>query len=228
MKKLIIIILLLAINSCNSQTKKTYLLNNNEKEICNKMNLDSTIIKELRHYNTNSIEIFHYSHSKMYSEGKVIELNPKKMNGLIFKETNRKSKPLVLKLKSKLKKVGYTIFLLEEHFNINNQKDIIAIVKTMDKYQILTQLETNGYNYDIDPKELQKIITKFDEKYDLELIGAAGDWCEFIINKKPDNWMSFAEEVYKICPDVVDQGTGTVKELAKEMKRSNRLYFWWD
>jgi hypothetical protein len=39
---------------------------------------------------------------------------------------------------------------------------------------------------------------------------------------------TLAEEIYSMCPDVVDQGTGTVEELAREMKESKLLYFWWD
>jgi hypothetical protein len=42
------------------------------------------------------------------------------------------------------------------------------------------------------------------------------------------DWMILAKEAYKVCPDIVDQGTRTVAKLAQEMKRTKRLYFWWD
>lgn len=72
------------------------------------------------------------------------------------------------------------------------------------------------------------IIKDFDKKYSLELIGASGDWCEFIIHNEPGSWNEFAKEVYTVCPDVVDQGAGDIEKLANEMKRTRRLYFWWD
>jgi hypothetical protein len=92
----------------------------------------------------------------------------------------------------------------------------------------LKQVETDGINYDITNDSLIKIVKKFDEKYSLELIGASGDWCDFYVNSEPKDWNEFAKEVYKVCPDVVDQGAGTVEALADEMKKTKRLYFWWD
>jgi hypothetical protein len=104
----------------------------------------------------------------------------------------------------------------------------MAILNTTDKFEILRQIKTDGINYDIDNDSLVKLIRIFDDKYSLDLIGAGGDWCQFTIQKKPDDWMKIAKEAYAVCPDIVDQGTGTVEELANEMKRTNRLYFWWD
>ena len=93
---------------------------------------------------------------------------------------------------------------------------------------MLKQIATDGINWDITNDSLISIIKTFDKKYSLELIGASGDWCEFIIHKEPKSWTRFAKEVYKVCPDVVDQGAGTVQALADEMQRTKRLYFWWD
>jgi hypothetical protein len=43
--------------------------------------------------------------------------------------------------------------------------------------------------------------------------------------KKP---AALAKRMYDFCPDIVDQGVGDVKELAAELKRTGKLYFWWD
>jgi hypothetical protein len=34
--------------------------------------------------------------------------------------------------------------------------------------------------------------------------------------------------MYEFCPDIVDQGVGTVARLAQELSKSRKLYFWWD
>jgi len=34
--------------------------------------------------------------------------------------------------------------------------------------------------------------------------------------------------MYEFCPDIVDQGCGDVQTLAKDLKKTQRLYFWWD
>ncbi|MBP6127765.1 DUF4253 domain-containing protein [Flavobacterium sp.] len=164
----------------------------------------------------------------MYVDGKESEIDPIYLKGLVFGEKNSKSYELVFNLMDGFRKKGYTIFLLENNFNIDNQLDNIGVLKTTDKYSILKQIGTNGINYDIDNDSLINIIKRFEKKYSLELIGASGDWCEFVINSEPKDWTKFAKEVYKVCPDVVDQGTGTIEALSNEMKNTKRLYLWWD
>jgi hypothetical protein len=214
---------------CNSQpVAKGYILTHDEKTICDTLLIDTTIVKEIRQFNVNKIDPFHYSLSKIITKDSEIEAEPIFLKGLVFSETNSKSYDLVFSLKDKFKEKGYSIFLLENNFNIDNKLDNIGILKTTDKYTVLKQIGTDGINYDITNDSLLSIIKSFDEKYSLELIGASGDWCEFIIHKEPENWTQFAKEVYKACPDAVDQGAGTVEALADEMKKTKRLYFWWD
>lgn len=215
--------------SCNaSTTPKRYFLTEREQRICDSLQLDSTIITDIRNFNGSKIAPFHYSLSKIITKHSEIEADPIFLNGLVFTETNEKSYDLVLSLKDKFKSKGYSIFLLENNFNINNKPDCLGVLKTTDKYEVLNQIATDGINYDITNDSLISIIKTFDKQYSLELIGASGDWCEFIIHNEPQSWMKFAEEVYKVCPDIVDQGTGTVEALADEMKETKRLYFWWD
>jgi len=214
---------------CKSQpVANNYLLTSDEKTICDTLQIDTSIIKDIRQFNTNKVEPFHYSLGKFITKDGEIESDPIFLKGLVFMEKNAKSYDLVFSLKDKFKEKGYSIFLLENNFNINNKLDNIGILKTTDKYTILKQVATDGINWDITNDSLISIIKTFDKKYSLELIGASGDWCEFIIHKDPKSWTQFANEVYKVCPDVVEQGAGTVQALADEMKKTKRLYFWWD
>jgi hypothetical protein len=213
---------------CNFNIVQNYKLTDSERKICDSLQIDSTIVQDIRKFNTKKIEPFHYSLSKMIKDGQETELNPIHLNGLVISEQNSKSYNLVFNLKDDFKKKGYTIFLLENNFDINKKLDYIGVLKTVDKYTVLKQIATDGINYNITNDSLIKIIKQFDRKYSLELVGASGDWCEFVIHTVPTDWDVFAKEVYKICPDVVDQGTGKVEALADEMKKTMRLYFWWD
>ena len=196
--------------------------------MCDSLQFDRTIIKHIREYNSNKIEPFHYSLSKMITKDAEIEVDPIRLKGLVFTEENAKSYRTVFALKEMFRNKGYSIFLLENNFNIGNKPDYIGVLKTIDKFTILKQIATDGINYGITNDSLISIIRNFDKKYSLELIGASGDWCEFIVHNEPKSWIQFAKEVYKVCPDVVDQGAGTIQALAEEMKRTKRLYFWWD
>ena len=214
---------------CKSQTKaEDYTLTSKEKNICATLQIDTSIIKDIRQFNKNEVEPFHYSLGKLITKDGETESDPIFLKGLVISESNLKSYDLVFSLKDNFKQKGYSIFVLENNFNLSNKLDNIGILKTTDKYTILKQIATDGINWDITNDSLLTIIKTFDKKYSLELICASGDWCEFIIHNEPKNWLEFASEVYKVCPDVVDQGAGTVQLLAEEMKRTKRLYFWWD
>lgn len=230
MQKIIIpfITVLVLVAGCKTQPAANYTLNSSEKAICDSLQIDTTIIKDIRKYNTSNIEPFHYSLSTIIDKDSEREADPIFLKGLVFTEKNAASYPLVFKLRDFFRAKGYTIFLLDNNFNIGHKPDKIGVLKTTDKYEVLKLVSTDAINYDITNDSLLKIIKTFDKKYSLELIGAAGDWCEFIIHNEPKDWTAFAKEVYKVCPDVVDQGTGSVEALATEMKKNKRLYFWWD
>lgn len=233
MKQKNLLILFLSILSfivgCNLKTtSQSYNLTESEKKICDTLQIDTTIIQDIRVHNHQKIEPFHYSLSKIYIAGEMKESEPMYLRGLVFTEQNAKSYDLVFTLKDIFKNKGYSIFLLENNFNIDNKPDNIGVLKTTDKYTVLKQIATDGINYNITNDSLITIIKQFDKKYSLELIGASGDWCEFIVHNETINWMGLAKEVYKVCPDVVDQGTGTIEALAEEIQINKRLYFWWD
>jgi hypothetical protein len=71
-------------------------------------------------------------------------------------------------------------------------------------------------------------VKKWDERYGLDIQAAGHDWMEARFKRPPPDMDIFASEVHKFCPDVVDQGTGSVQELAREMKQINGVYLWWD
>lgn len=215
---------------CSSQSAvSNYTLTPQEKHWCDSLKIDSSIIAGVREYTNAPIEPFHYSLSKLIkSDGTEQELDPIHAQGFVFDAPYQQSDDIVLNLQQQLTTKGYSIFVLDRGFGINNKPDNIGVLKTADKYEVLRQIKTDGINWDIDNDSLITIIKDFDKKYALDLVGASGDWCEFTIRKEPENWLTFAGEVNKVCPDVVDQGTGTVEALADEMKRTKRLYLWWD
>ena len=225
------LLLLIITYSCRSESgsdQNQYILTTEEKKICSNIGFDSSIIKDIRQYNFSKIEQFHYSLGKSIEKDTVFEEDPIILKGLVFSEHNSRPYETVLNLKTGLIQKGFYVFLLETNYDLKNGGDRIAVLKTTDKYDVLRQVATDGINYGITNDSLLTIIKNFDSKYSLELIGASGDWCEFIIHKEPNDWNKFAEDVYSICPDAVDQGAGSISKLAETIKTTKRLYLWWD
>lgn len=204
------------------------MLSNAERKLCDSLQIDTALIGAIRSRNSNEIRPFQYSLSKIFENGVMRYDDPIFRPGLVFPEQNAKSYPLVFALKDSFKKKGYRIFVLENNFDIGKEPDRIGVLKTADQFEVLKQVGTDGINYGITNDSLVAIMRKFDRKYWLDLVGASGDWCEFMIQSEPGSWLEFAKEVYAVCPDVVDQGTETVEALAEHLQASKRLYFWWD
>lgn len=45
---------------------------------------------------------------------------------------------------------------------------------------------------------------------------------------KREEAMAVANELYRYCPDIVDQGTGTLSALAADMVMGRWWNLWWD
>lgn len=226
MRNIILLLISILIVRCGVQPFKKV---EAEKRLCDSLKIDPSIMQGLRQYSYAEVELFHYSFSRQINEdGSETELEPFYLPGLVFKETAVKAEHLLEKLHDNFMAKGYTLFIIDKNFGIDDKPDVMAILKTTDKYEILSKIQTNGINYDIDTDSLLQIIKVLDTKYSLNLVGASGDWCEFKIEKEPTDWLTFANEAYTFCPDIVDQGTGSVEELAEEMKKQKRIFLWWD
>jgi hypothetical protein len=122
---------------------------------------------------------------------------------------------------------GYIVFVNDQKF-VGGRRDVIAVMKAPDMFTVIEAVGTNGWNYDISPAAVIQRVRAWHERYGLILTGAGFDWMEADFVRQPAEMRAFAAEVYKFCPDVVDQGTETVDALANEMHRTNSVYLWWD
>ena len=123
---------------------------------------------------------------------------------------------------------GYFAFVSERNFGFGGEGDWVSVMKAADPYEVILAMGTNGWNYDISPAMVASRLKEWDERFGLVFRGIGFDWLEAEFKTPPADMQAFAEEVYKFCPDVVDQGTDTVEALAREMKSENMVYLWWD
>lgn len=129
-------------------------------------------------------------------------------------------------LRSVLDDSQYSAYLLDQGFGFG--PDSIAILANTDPWFYLKTVKTNGVNYDIGHDQVIQRLKEWDTLYGLRLNGAGMDWLHAGFERPPQNWASFADEVYEFCPDVVDQGTGSVESLAEALEEMRGVYLWWD
>lgn len=230
MRTLGLFLLLVVCLSCESKKEgEGSSLTERENLLCDSMRFDRSILSEIRKFTPAAVEAFHYS---LYTEGDSLgeerELAPIYMPGFVFEETEINTEKVLEELHDPLKAKGYYLFVLERNYGIAGQKDMMAILKTTDQFEVLKHIETNGINYDIDNDSVVSIMRDLDKKYQFDLIGANGEWCEFTIKSEDVDWKKLAEDAYRVCPDLIDQGEGSLEDLVTSMQQTKRLYFWWD
>lgn len=147
--------------------------------------------------------------------------------GVTVEVSPDRSQDVVRALRGRLPS-GYVAFVREQSFGIAGKPDLVAAMQAADMYAVIASVGTNGWNYDIGPEQIIERLRDWDHRYGLTLIGAGFDWLGAEFVHPPADMSAFAAEVYRFCPDVVDQGTETVQALAEEMRRTNSVYLWWD
>ena len=226
-KFIVIISLLLSLIACEKGIqKKEVTLEKSETALAETLGFDKEILLEVKSYAHVPLSQLTTVFSEYLPETKKIEQTITRHSGITFSTDQKRARQIIRQLKDSLKAKGYRIFLSEMHFGYS--PDQVAIIKTRDQFDILRVKQTDAANYGLDNNAVITQLKKWHELYPFEITGADLDWVEAEFIQQPKDMLQFAKEVYKFCPDVVEQGTETVERLAREMKNSNTLYLWWD
>lgn len=105
--------------------------------------------------------------------------------------------------------------------------DALLVLPTTDDLKAVDAAGTDGVNWDISHAQVQRWLGDLMRTHPFVVTGAGIDFVEGRFLEPPADARSLAQKMYRFCPDIVDQGTGTVAALAKELERGS-LYLWWD
>jgi len=104
-------------------------------------------------------------------------------------------------------------------------------IKAKDNAELFATLEFGGWN-DCPYPDVQTAVWQYwENKYGAKVIAAGGDTIEAYIERPPttqEDAMTLALEHYLFCSDVVDQGVGSLSELAGSLIDGQFWFFWWD
>jgi hypothetical protein len=146
--------------------------------------------------------------------------------GIAISVPEDKTDHILSSLRQKLHPLKYMAFVVE--MNEGLKIDKIGILKGTDQYDILRIMYTDGDEYDISNQDVINRLKDWEVHSPFDIIGADSDWVEIEFKILPKDLNTFAEEVYDFCPDTVDQGPGSIAELAKEIQKTKKLFLWWD
>jgi hypothetical protein len=140
------------------------------------------------------------------------------------------ARSLVFALRTQLRSgfvafVGTTQWLGDER---HEGKAEVVLARGESQFDILRLARTDACNYDMGTEDLTKKLQAWHHSYGIDVFHAETDTVEFTLENTPADLQAFANEVYEFCPDIVDQGMGSVDVLKQAIETSHHIYLWWD
>ncbi|MCA9794439.1 MAG: ankyrin repeat domain-containing protein, partial [Candidatus Eremiobacteraeota bacterium] len=104
----------------------------------------------------------------------------------------------------------------------------LLVLPGKDPLRALAVMQTDGVNHDVGSGNLIDWLEELRARHPFRLLGVNYDTVTGRFLKPIDDPHALAEEFYRWCPDIVEQGCETIEELARQLKTSGQLYLWWD
>jgi hypothetical protein len=93
---------------------------------------------------------------------------------------------------------------------------------------IVRHARTDACNYDLSTEDLIERLSKYHASMGIDIIQAETDTIDFKILKLPSDLKALSEDLYEFCPDLVEQGCGSLDALAGQIKKEGSVCLWWD
>src|SRR5262245_28482135 len=107
----------------------------------------------------------------------------------------------------------------------------LSKIPTTNSWELPAYLRFGGWNACPQPEEHVAIARDWHARYGAEIATMSFDTIEFQVQRPPtdlDSSEQLAIEQYLYCGDIVDQGVGSIRNLAATLLEGKVWYFWWD
>jgi len=112
-----------------------------------------------------------------------------------------------------------------------HERVVVGLVPANHSWEVPVMLSFGGWNDCPEAKDQVAVLRYWNEIYGAELVGLSGDVMEMEAARTPstkEEALKLAHEQYWFCYDIVEQGVGTIENLAGGLGESRIWYFWWD
>lgn len=107
----------------------------------------------------------------------------------------------------------------------------IVIVPAEFSWEVPAYLRWGDWNACPPPEYHVAALRKWHREFGVDVVGVNGDAIDLRASRLPTTRsaaMALAREHYGYCPDIVDQGVGSLSSLAAILMASEWWYLWWD
>jgi hypothetical protein len=167
--------------------------------------------------------------SDPFPAAKVAGYDPKQLRGgVAFRVAHDRVERSIRDWHAGLLSSGAFVFRIENHFGLHGDEDVVVLFPTRDPYRIVDAVGVQGNDFPISHAAIVRWLKKLERSHPFVLTGASYDTLEGYFVRPVGDARALAESFYRVCPDIVDQGTETVAALADELRRTRTLFCWWD
>jgi hypothetical protein len=149
------------------------------------------------------------------------------VGGVSFDVSQKKIEAELRKAHTDFLARGFYLFRYEQNFALNETDDKVGLLPTTDPYAVMAAMDTNGDNYNIGTAGVIAWMKELQQEQPFILTGIGYDYMEGHFISSPKDPEALATRMYQFCPDIVDQGAGSISALASELEKG-AIYFWWD
>lgn len=107
----------------------------------------------------------------------------------------------------------------------------ILLLPTKRSWEAPAYLRWGGWNACPPPEYHVAALREWHHRFGVDVVGINGDTIDVrapSVLKDRKEALALARDMYGYCPDIVDQGVGTISALAAELMASTWWYLWWD
>lgn len=116
-------------------------------------------------------------------------------------------------------------------FGIDQEGDILLVTLPVEQpWQIFRLLPIGGWNCCPEAGLIETFCRQLYEKFGARPAAISADTLELVPARRPtaEEALELAKQMYMFCPDIVEQGVGSIRALADTLTKSDVWYFWWD
>lgn len=98
-------------------------------------------------------------------------------------------------------------------------------------WETFAHIKFGSFNDCPDPEIHVAFGKSWAEQFGARVMGVSHDTVEYSVSRPPETRaaaFALAEAQFSYCTDIVEQGMGTIENLAAGLLGSNYWYFWWD
>ena len=152
------------------------------------------------------------------------------MHGLImFDVPEAEARTIFNDFYNKIIYEGNYLYLTHLYFDsLKNSYFDIAIVKVETQYDVVKRVGTQSKNHDISNEQVIEKLKEWDKKVRFKIMVVDVDRIEAYMGNEAWNVKKFAREVSEFCPDIIDQGYGSLDAMIKDYKANKYFWLWWD